>query len=252
MSNEKKIFHRGLKILKRSDAAYGVLSDLTKLKKFSLIFSKTFLRKKIIKNYIETQEIKKLTLGAGRTVLKGWLNTDLSPKLTAIIHLDVTDPFPFKNNTFDYIYGEHLIEHLSWDNALFMLKECRRILKPLGTVRFSTPDLKVLIDLYKPDKLGFGEKYIKSVTDRFLTGIKTYNASFIINNAFRNWGHLFLYDEVLFNMVFKMAGFTDICRCLPWESKDPNLRGLEFQGKNSEELELATFETMIFEGKKPN
>lgn len=41
-----------------------------------------------------------------------------------------------------------MIEHLAWHEGLFMLKECRRILKKGGILRISTPDLGVLINLY--------------------------------------------------------------------------------------------------------
>jgi predicted SAM-dependent methyltransferase len=46
----------------------------------------------------------------------------------------------FENNTFDFIYSEHFLEHFFMDEALELLKEFHRILKPNGVVRTVVPD----------------------------------------------------------------------------------------------------------------
>lgn len=46
----------------------------------------------------------------------------------------------FEDNTFDFIFSEHFLEHFFMDEALELLKEFHRILKPFGVVRTIVPD----------------------------------------------------------------------------------------------------------------
>ena len=64
------------------------------------------------------------------------------------------DRFDFPENTFDFIYSEHFLEHLFIDEALELLKESRRILKPGGVMRIVTPDADLRI-YEKPERAGF-------------------------------------------------------------------------------------------------
>jgi predicted SAM-dependent methyltransferase len=77
----------------------------------------------------------------------GWLNTDYEPELPIVMHLDASQRFPFREATFDYIFSEHVIEHISYWDGMKMLAECFRVLKGSGKVRISTPDLAFLVDL---------------------------------------------------------------------------------------------------------
>jgi SAM-dependent methyltransferase len=81
------------------------------------------------------------------SLIPGWFNTDLLPTRSEVVYLDATRRFPFKNNTFDYVHSEHMIEHIEYDSALFMLRECIRLLRPGGKIPMSTPDLRVLAGL---------------------------------------------------------------------------------------------------------
>jgi predicted SAM-dependent methyltransferase len=193
-----------------------------------------------------------LQVGAGPTRLDGWLSTDIAPASDYVAYLDATEPFPFECGTFDYVYSEHMIEHIPWSDGLFMLRECRRVLKPGGTLRIATPNLEVLIGLYSANRDRLQDRYIKWITDTYLNGLKVYNASFVINNAFRNWGHQFLYDGDLITLAMRQAGLVDIERCHFGESNDPNLRSIESHGRHvAVNDDMAMFETLVFEGRCP-
>jgi SAM-dependent methyltransferase len=60
---------------------------------------------------------------------------------------DVSQPFPFKDASLDFIYAGELIEHL-FDTRNF-LAECNRILKPEGTLVLTTPNLATLRDRFR-------------------------------------------------------------------------------------------------------
>ncbi len=46
----------------------------------------------------------------------------------------------YNDNTFDFIFSEHFFEHLFMDEAVELLRECHRILKPHGVIRIVVPD----------------------------------------------------------------------------------------------------------------
>lgn len=229
---------------KQSSALVGLVRDLKRL--VTLLQIKLFRASKIYR-YLKSSSPRKLQIGSGPTALPGWLCTDIAPRSPQIIYLDATERFPFENETFDFIYCEHMIEHISWVHGLFMLSECRRVLTKNGVIRVATPDLKVLIDLYCGQDTRAGDAYVKWVSDNFLLGVDVYKASFVINNAFGNWGHKFIYDGDLMRQAMSAAGFTVIKQCSYGVSEHPHLTGVETHGKNVSDSAMAIFETMIFE-----
>jgi len=207
-------------------------------------------RPQAIRAYFQQCPTRKLQIGAGGNFLEGWLNTDYLPKSGRYVFLDATKPFPFADSSFDYVFSEHIIEHIPYQAGCFMLRECRRVLKPGGRVRIATPDLATLLALYTPEKSDIQERYIRWVVDRFLPEVEVYSAAFVINNAFRNWEHQFLYDQETLQRAMQEAGFVEVARYAPGESDDPILRGLEAHGRATGSEEINRFETMVLEGKR--
>lgn len=71
-----------------------------------------------------------------------------------IRHLNLRKPLPFKSNTFDVIYCNHVFEHLIVKDGEMLCKELYRILKPNGIFRIVVPDLEISV-----------RDYIKSIDD---------------------------------------------------------------------------------------
>ncbi|MGD0711795.1 MAG: methyltransferase domain-containing protein [Bacteroidales bacterium] len=233
--------------LKKSQTLKGIKKDL----KFANHLFYLIKRKHLINKYFAENKIKKLQLGSHISTLNGWLCSDLIPETKNCIYLDVTKKFPFDDKSFDYVYSEHLIEHISWLDGLKMLSESFRVLKSGGKIRIATPDLKVLIDLYNNPNNFLNEKYIKWITEKFLNGIEIYLPSLVINNAFRNWRHQFLYDRDLLTIAFQKVGFVDIKTYNYGHSDDETLKGIERHGINIGNAEMANFETLILEATRP-
>ena len=204
--------------------------------------------KHIIMDYCRKQTVKKLHIGCGDNILKDWLNSDLFPSSRDILLLDATKPLPFGSNIFDYVFSEHLIEHISYSQGLQMLKECYRILKRNGKIRISTPNLSFLLDLYKDNTSEFQKRYIKCATDTFIGNVPCSHATFVINNFMRAWGHTFIYDEKLLCTSLEQVGFTMIVKCDLKDSKDEILRNLENERRMP--LDFLKLETMTLEGTK--
>jgi predicted SAM-dependent methyltransferase len=208
-------------------------------------------RHKKIKTYLESHRIRKLQLGSGDNILEGWLNTDLTPRSKKeIVFLDVRELFLFDDCTFDYIFCEHLIEHLEYQEGVDMLSQCFRILKQGGKIRIATPDLCFLIELYNSEKTELQERYISWAVDTFLSDIAIYQDVFVMNNFFRDWGHKFIYDFKSLHTTMSRVGFINITGYNIGESDDNNFRGVESHGRAMPD-EFNKLETFVLEGSKP-
>ncbi|MGA2802459.1 MAG: methyltransferase domain-containing protein [Verrucomicrobiota bacterium] len=208
----------------------------------------SFGRSRVIANYLKSHPVSKLQLGSGLKLLDGWLNTDCSLFFRAECFLDVTRPFPFEDKVFNYVFTEHLIEHLTYPEGVAMLQECHRVLKPGGSIRVTCPDLRILVGLYATEKTGAQKQFIKTMVDNSLPHIRIYKESFVINNSIRNWGHKFIYDQETLTAAMESVGFTEVTRFNLCESNDLNLQGLESHGPGDE---AKCFETMVLQAKRP-
>ncbi len=163
-------------------------------------------------------DVRLLSLGSGRAPIPGWINIDAV--MPADVLLDLRYGIPVAAGSIDLIYSEHLIEHLSLEDGIRLMAECRRVLKPRGRLRFATPDLADIVRDYqsswrRPDWVNWPEyAWVDSGTR-------------MLNTAVRHWGHLYLYDYPELERRLLEAGFRHVERCEIGQSPEPLLRGLE-------------------------
>ena len=184
-------------------------------------------RQQKFERYCAGATVRKLQLGSGYRPIDGWFNTDLVPRNNQTAYLDVSERFPFAENTFDCIHCEHMIEHLPYPVGTDMLRECARVLKPAGVMRLATPNLRTLVDLCGTEKTDQQQRYIQFSVDRYLPEIGIYSDTFVLNNFFRNFGHQFIYDPAALQQALEAAGFTDVTPCDVGESRHDSLRGID-------------------------
>ncbi len=181
---------------------------------------------KLKKNRVIKQTDIKLNLGAGLQVAKNWINIDGSYnaffshfpvfflkkiytfsgankyyskneyikilKENTFIHHDLKYGIPVKDNSCDFIFSSHFLEHLPHSDAAYLLKEMFRCIKKNGVVRIAVPNLEYAVNLYQK-----GEK------ENFLKFFFTETA-----NLYEH--HHYMYDFEIIENMLKKAGFRKI------------------------------------------
>ena len=199
--------------------------------------------------YLAANATRKLHIGCGPRVLEGWLNTDLSPRTKDVMTLDATEPFPLPSAAFDFVFSEHMLEHVPYAQGKRMLRECFRVMKPGATIRISTPDLAFLVSLYRRDKSRREDEYLDWSVGTYSLEREAPREAMVVNNFFRAWGHQFIYDEASLRASLEDAGFTGSARRRLNESPHAPLRDLENVARlPAGFLEL---ETLTIESTKP-
>jgi len=79
----------------------------------------------------------KLNLGCGEDYKEGYINVDNNPEIKADKYFNFEDIFPLKDNSFEYIHANLVIEHL--DDFFKVMKELKRILTPNGILHIRVP-----------------------------------------------------------------------------------------------------------------
>ena len=208
-------------------------------------------RKRLIRRYFAEHDIINLQIGCGPHLLPGWLNTDIAYKSckAGALYLDAGKPFPFPDNSIDTIFSEHLFEHLKHEQAVNMLKECHRVLKPSGTIRIATPDFQFLTDLYLHPDTPINKGYIEWSAGGGGCIKVTPTALYVINKFHTSWGHQIIYDQETLSALLKENGFQNIRSCEIGKSEVPALNNVESHFKHMP-YEFYELETMILEADK--
>lgn len=200
-----------------------------------------------IRKYLEETPEPKLQLGCGNNPIEGWFNTGISQEeLRFGTYLDAGKPFPFLDSSFNYVFSEHLFEHLTYQQGLNMLKESWRILKPGGVIRIATPDLRFLLGLYQDPEKPIHRDYI-AMTARH--GGLPPTPVYVINRFHTTWGHKIIYDKETLSEFLLRVGFKDVCSCKVGNSAHSALNGVEGHFRTMP-AEFNLLETMVLEATK--
>lgn len=93
--------------------------------------------------------MRKIQFWTANNYKNWWINVDLNNKFWKIdTELDMNIfPYPWKNDSIDYIYISHTLEHLDFpENAM---KEFNRILKKGGTLEIISPYREIYWTIHK-------------------------------------------------------------------------------------------------------
>lgn len=209
----------------------------------------------IIQHYLNTHSKRKLQIGAGPNELDGWLNADFSPCERSIIFMDATQLFPLPDDSFDLIFSEHMIEHVTFEQGLQMLSECYRVLRPGGTIRIATPNLERIAALETSCPSEEQKRYVAWAIDNHVSfslgngQFTPYQPAYVVNNFFWGFGHYFIHDPATLSAALETSGFSDVRSFEPGKSDLPELSALESHAKLIGD-EFNLFETMVLQATK--
>lgn len=167
-----------------------------------------------IKHFINSRKLAKLNYGAinkvnfgcGSDYKKGWLNLDVNN--IADYWVDVRNPINIQDNSVDFIYSSHMVEHLEHNELIFHLKECHRILKQGGILRLGIPDFPSVIKNYNDNV--YLEKH-KDIIPADIFGLPNELICYmdLINRAFYEFGqHKIGLDEQKITNLLIFSGFN--------------------------------------------
>ena len=116
-------------------------------------------------------------------------------------------PIDIKDQSIKVIYTSHMIEHLTFEEAVFMLKEFFRILEPNGQLRIVTPDIDIFHEAYlKKDTTMFDSRfsidqaYVATFAARLIIGFNEFKPSISteeINALFKSKDRFDFYDYLI-------------------------------------------------------
>jgi len=180
---------------------------------------------------VHTKTMKKLHFGCGGMNLGGWENHDAE--------VDIRKPLPFPNGSASRIFAEHVLEHVTHQEAWRFLEECFRVLAPNGVVRIAIPDVERMFSNMTMD--------YQQAVQKDVGGDGSFKAA--IKAAVFEHGHQAAWTQEMLFTFMESIGFEAFDRDAGF-SKFPDLVGVEQHGKTVGE-HIARVETSVVEGVKP-
>ena len=202
-----------------------------------------------IRQYLQSAQPSAVALGPGEHIYPGWLHLDAVLHHADIIHFDAREPLALPSNSMDYVFSEHMIEHITYADGQRLLQEISRVLKPGGRVRIATPHLQQVCALAKNDINETQKNYIQWINTHF-PAPRIDRAAFPINNMFYTYSHAFVHDPYTLQDLCEGAGLKDF-EVVPYgKSIDPFLCDREMHHLLGA-VWLEEYQTLIIEAVKP-
>lgn len=147
---------------------------------------------------------------------EGWITIGFD-KSTDIV-FDIRDKIPFADNCVDEIYTSHLLEHLTYNEIILFLKNCKRILKVGAAIKICVPDTSVYWAMANDNSLF--EKYIDEplrkragnfgeLIERANPFFKFHSPLSILNYiAYMDGQHKYMFDRDEIVSILDTVGFS--------------------------------------------
>ena len=154
----------------------------------------------------------------------GWLVVNINA--VTPYYMDATKPWVFEHESLSHVYADNMIEHVPLSGGRTFLAEAFRCLRPGGTIRLVTPDVRTHVDMY----LHGGSVVRSSLADEYRSlGVLIEHPIDLLRTPIGEFGHHagYVYDFETLDDELQRAGFKPAVRHDLQESDDPMLRGLE-------------------------
>lgn len=199
--------------------------------------------------------VRGLHCGSGKNLVPDCLNADyfclvardggvseygrvaLVESALLFLQCDLTKPLPLADGAFDWVYSEHFIEHILPEDAAGWLAEVRRVLRPGGFARISTPDLRRYVDGYLEEDQAFFSEHARRLAALGVKNVPRRRA-WMLNQIFSAWGHRWLYDLDEIRHAAHRAGFDaeSVVACQYQQGRDAAVCNLDLPHRSDESL----------------
>jgi predicted SAM-dependent methyltransferase len=156
----------------------------------------------------------KLHYGCGPRMLPGWVNIDGWPNPGIDLVTDLRQPLPLASGSCDFIFSEHVFEHIDRAFRLRVLREFHRLLSPAGVMRIVVPDMELAVDAYRRQDISWFDR----------AGIGGTTPAEGLNNLVSMHTHRFIDDWASLEPLLREAGFSKVERSTFNASVHPELR----------------------------
>ena len=190
-------------------------------------------------------DIVKVNIGCGSQAMETWINYDSSifsilqrfKPLKKFLHklnliskqayetnwpykiikrVNLLKGIPLPDESVDFVYSSHFIEHLTYQEGENLLKECNRILKPASWIRIVCPDLQLIATKYLENDLNYPLFNTNKSSDLSFAFIRslclTDNRSFLSRLLSPGDVHRSMYDFKSLSNLLQKCGFNKIER----------------------------------------
>lgn len=95
---------------------------------------------------------KKLNLGCGKDYRQGWVNLDAVISVHPDVVHDISKPLPFKDQNFDFVLAQDILEHFTKEDVVLVIGEIARILKVGGQLEVRVPNVTDIVNRFTDDE----------------------------------------------------------------------------------------------------
>jgi predicted SAM-dependent methyltransferase len=151
----------------------------------------------------DRRRLNRLEIGCGASRKPGFITSDLS--LGTDFPFDLRLGLPFPDASLDFIYSEHVLEHLTFSDIMPLLRDCHRALKPAGVLSVVVPNARIYLEAYlRPD--GFDPGLYCTYDTGLL--LKT-RLDYVNYMSYMGGEHRHMFDEESTLALLKEAGFRE-------------------------------------------
>jgi predicted SAM-dependent methyltransferase len=158
-----------------------------------------------------------LHLGCGHKYIRGMINADGNRFQKIDLWIDLRNRLPFPDGSCRFVYSSHTLEHLFPDDAIHLLREIRRVLRPGATARIAVPSVEYALAVAggaatEDWPRAFSDPMAQAVNYLFCEGQHKYAYNFAILEGFARLAGFEQVDHfsALFGVARKVYGGVEV------------------------------------------
>jgi predicted SAM-dependent methyltransferase len=168
-------------------------------------YLRTWCTRIVAARMLHTHSEIKLEIGSGPVKGKnGWTTLDLSKQSN--LYWDLSEALPFPEDSVDWIYSSHVLEHFHYSELIRLLKDCLRILKPGGVFSVCVPDASIYVQGYINHETFNREEYL-AYKPAVISDARMDILNYI---AYMDGNHQYMFDKENLVRILSHSGFTSV------------------------------------------